>query len=993
MFANDHPVPTPVPGSRRSSWRRILVLLALALGAPSALGQIAFVQSLPMMDQPLGATITSSNFTKAPTVGNTIIVVAWTWSGNTSAAIPTVADSAGNTYSTITSSVTGPNNGYGGIAIYSAPVRSTTSNFALTLTLPDSYSQIDAIAMEYSGVGTVDRRNAVNGTANTATVSTTATTTNASELVVTGFSLLSPVSNYSSITASTGYTQRGVQLVNNGDAAGSAADKITSATGTQSITFTGNASFSQWTAAIATFTTGAATPDHYAVSSSGTAVNCQPLPVTITAHNSSHAAVGTTDTITLSTSTGHGDWALTSGSGTFVAGASNSGSASYTYSTSDNGAVVLALRDTYPETVTINVVDGSITAKSGGALASEDGAITFAPTGFQITNGSNVATTIGTRIAGLSSAAGTGAQTLALQAIRTDTKTGACTTAFASGTTASVGLAYQCNNPTTCVSGQTFSVTNNGTTTSIAANPASGVASYTSVPLKFSTANGEAPISLTYSDAGQVTLYARYGIPLGSGSSSGNYMLGSSQFVVQPASLALSNVKCTTYAAGSCAMSLAAPGNSPGASTASGAVFMPAGASFSATVTASNYLGAVTPNFGQETSPATVTLVPSLVLPTTGHNPSVSGSFGGYASGVATGTSFSWPEVGVVTLTPTVTSYLGSGSVTGTTSENVGRFVPGSFGVSLNTPVFGTGCFTSTPGFTYVGQPFAYTVAPVITATALAVGGATTQNYTGSLMRLANSSLTGRSYTPNPSNPTLNVSGLPATTTDPAIADLGGGVVSLTFSAGTGLAFARGAAVAPFAANIALAINVIDQDGAAASNAVTFGSGTGISFSAGANQYYGRLLLQNAAGSELLDLPMSLTAQYYLSTAQGFVDNLQDSCTTGVTVGFANYQQNLSSGETCVRDTGSPGASGQGCAAAATSSQRFKSPPSAGSFNLVLAAPGAGNSGALTVTAVAPTWLQYLWNATSGTNSSPTGMATFGVFPGPASRVYEREVY
>ena len=726
MFAIAHSVPVPVSGPRRSSWRRILVLLLLVLGAPSAVGQIAFVQSVPMMDQPLGASITSSSFSKNPAIGNTILVVAWTWSGNTSAAIPTVTDTAGNSYTTVTKSVTGPNNGWGGVAIYQAPVKSTGSNFSITLTLPDSYSQIDAIAMEYSGVGTVDQANTASGTSTKASVSTTAATTSASELVVAGFTPLAPVSNYTWISSSSGFVQRGTQLVNNGDAAGAEADKTTSATGVQSNTFTGSSSFEQWTAAIATFTTGAAAPDHYAVSSSGTAVNCQPLPVTITAHNSSHAAVGTTDTITLSTSTGHGDWALTSGSGMFAAGASNSGSASYTYSTSDNGAVVLALRDTYPETVTINVVDGSITAKSGSALASEDSAITFAPTGFQITNGSNVATTIGTRIAGLSSAAGSGAQSLALQAIRTDTKTGACTTAFASGTTVNVSLAYQCNNPTTCVGGQTFSVTNNGTTTSIAANPASGVASYTSVPLRFSTANGEAPISLTYSDAGQVTLYARYSIPLGSGSSSGNYMLGSSQFVVQPASLALSNVKCTTYAAGSCAMSLASPGNNPGASTASGAVFMPAGASFSATVTASNYVGAVTPNFGQETSPATVTLVSNLVLPTTGHNPSVSGSFGSYASGVATGTSFSWPEVGVVTLTPTVASYLGSGTVTGTTSGNVGRFVPSSFGVALNTPVFSTGCFAATPGFTYVGQPFAYTVAPVITATAQAVGGATT---------------------------------------------------------------------------------------------------------------------------------------------------------------------------------------------------------------------------------------------------------------------------
>lgn len=61
----------------------------------------------------------------------------------------------------------------------------------------------------------------------------------------------------------------------------------------------------------------------------------------------------------------------------------------------------------------------------------------------------------------------------------------------------------------------------------------------------------------------------------------------------------------------------------------------------------------------------------------------------------------------------------------------------------------------------------------------------------------------------------------------------------------------------------------------------------------------------------------------------------------------------------------------------------------AGNFNLILAAPGAGDSGALSVTATAPGWLQYNW----GSSQNPSGMATFGVFPGPASRVHQREVY
>jgi len=714
-------------------------------------------------------------------------------------------------------------------------------------------------------------------------------------------------------------------------------------------------------------------PNHYAVAGPSTAVNCAPAGVTISAHTSTHALITTINTIAINTSTGHGDWTLTTGAGTFVAGASNSGAATYTYAASDAGAAVFALRDTYAETVTVTVSDGSASAKSGTALASEDSPIAFAASGFITTNGSNVATGIATQLAGVRST-----MSLALQAVRTDTKSGACTSVFASGSTVNISLGFQCNNPVSCVAGQALMVTNNGTTTSIASNPNSAVSNYTTVPLKFSTVNAEAPLALTYSDAGQISLVAKYNIPLASGAASGNMMVGSGQFVTQPYTLTLSNIKRASDGFAN-----------PAAATAAGTMFIGAGQAFLATVTAQNYQGNSTPNFGLELSPATVTLTPALVLPTSGDDPSISGSFNSFLGGSATGTAFGWPEVGIITLTPQVANYLGSGAVSGTTSGDVGRFVPSRFAVSLNTPLFGTACAAG--GFTYLGQAFAYSIAPVMTATAQALGGTTTQNYTGALMRMTNASLTGRSYTPTPTSPGLNLSGLPAIGIDPAIADLGGGKVTLTFSSGSGISVTRGAPIAPFSANIALSINVIDLDGASATNPVTFGSGSGIGFTTSAAQFYGRLALRDSVGSELLDLPMSLTAQYYLGASLGFTPNTNDSCTASPTIAFSNYQLNLAAGKTCVRDSGNPGISGAGCATAATS--RYLSAASAGGFNLILAAPGAGNPGAATVTAGAPSWLLYIWNSGSGINSNPSGMATFGVFPGAASRIYQREVY
>ena len=67
---------------------------------------------------------------------------------------------------------------------------------------------------------------------------------------------------------------------------------------------------------------------------------------------------------------------------------------------------------------------------------------------------------------------------------------------------------------------------------------------------------------------------------------------------------------------------------------------------------------------------------------------------------------------------PTVgdADYLGVGNVTGTTTGNVGRFFPDHFAVTRNSPTFNPACTAGS--FTYVGQPFAYATAPVLTVTA-----------------------------------------------------------------------------------------------------------------------------------------------------------------------------------------------------------------------------------------------------------------------------------
>jgi MSHA biogenesis protein MshQ len=416
-------------------------------------------------------------------------------------------------------------------------------------------------------------------------------------------------------------------------------------------------------------------------------------------------------------------------------------------------------------------------------------------------------------------------------------------------------------------------------------------------------------------------------------------------------------------------------------------IFIAAGAPFRTTVTVRDAENSPTPNFGLETPAESVGLLPTLIAPgPASNNPAVAkvGAHS-YSSGVATNVDFAWPEVGIITLTPHIFDgdYMGAGDATGATSGNVGRFIPNDFVATPNVPQFQTACTSG--NFTYLGQPFTYATAPVLAVTARAVGGSTTQNYTGAFFKLTNVSLTARSYTAVAA--TVDSTGLPATTSDPAIADLTNGLATLTFNAGTGVAISRSTPVAPLNAQVSLSINVIDSDGVSASNPVSFSN---IAFSGSNEQRYGRIAFRNAVGSELLNLPVPMRAEYFLNTS-GFVQNSSDACTTGITLALANYGGNLNSGETCLINNGTPGVGGVWCAAGGLASEQFKMPPIAGDFIAVLRAPGTNNDGTVTVTTVVPSWLRFDWNAAVLGFENPSGVATFGIFKGDAKRIFQAE--
>ena len=116
-----------------------------------------------------------------------------------------------------------------------------------------------------------------------------------------------------------------------------------------------------------------------------------------------------------------------------------------------------------------------------------------------------------------------------------------------------------------------------------------------------------------------------------------------------------------------------------------------------------------------------------------------------------------------------------------------------------------------------------------------------------------------------------------------------------------------------------------------------------------------------------------MTAQYY--TANGFVTNVDDVCTSGATVTLSNYSGNLLAGQT---------------------TPSFTQPPAAGNFNLVLSLPGVGRDGGADLTATVPSYLRFDWstdgNQDGNYDDNPSARATFGIFKGTKEQIYMREI-
>jgi len=551
-----------------------------------------------------------------------------------------------------------------------------------------------------------------------------------------------------------------------------------------------------------------------------------------------------------------------------------------------------------------------------------------------------------------------------IAAVRKDDESERCVPGF-SDETKEVSLWSQYSNP----SSGTFAVSVDGSALSTSAPGSTRSLEFDSV--------GVADLQLRYPDVGRITLNARHE---GSGESEGLVMTGNGSFVARPAYF-----------------SLDIPGNPAATGVAEGNVFRSAGEPFPVTVSVRNLDDEITPNFGRESAPESVELTPSLVAPVGGFLPPLGGTFGGFGedcngdasqAGSACG-QFDWPEVGIISLEPSLVSgaYLGTEDVVGNAVANVGRFAPADFDMQIVDAGDVEAYCSVANSFAYIGQNLGWSPGsePLLEVEALAVGGTVTRNYTsGSFLRLDSS---GIDRVPSGADEVATGTAgalLPvAAMLDPmARSVFAPGVMRFTFGGADVLRYLKEptSLVAPFVPDYRIALNgVTDLDGISSTQPAL-----SLQPNFGFDLRYGRIALENAYGPETLPLTVPMSAQYF--DGNQFVTNADESCWVFNLPGDADLDFSdsaLNDEDTSVSTV----VDGQMLAGSVPLSDR-----------LVLSAPGEGKSEApgnkgIVVEMETPEWLRHFWDEDLPNDLvNPSALATFGVYRGNDRIIYWQEV-
>jgi hypothetical protein len=431
-------------------------------------------------------------------------------------------------------------------------------------------------------------------------------------------------------------------------------------------------------------------------------------------------------------------------------------------------------------------------------------------------------------------------------------------------------------------------------------------------------------------------------------------------FVSRPAQLSFAEI---SRASDNLPVPLATGADDPG--------FAMAGEPFNLRVRAELYGGGgPAPNFGRESPPVALTLVQS---PGASTDPAIAGSLSSVSGGIVSGT-FTYPDVGTISLTPTIADYLGAGAINGVTKP-VGRFYPAYFTTAVTgnfdcpdgmkcpsgkLPVSNEDLGVS--GAAYSGQPFAVTVTPynmareavtryvASTTKPITLSAANQPGQPGGTV----SGLSGNSITTGGAAPTATAKFTLPKPFDPA------SPLANDWSDPTTIYLRAEAPEKRAVAGGSQNVTISSQNAAAIAGAIAEEDGLQVAV--------GRLQVSNAFGSEVVHLPVPLTAQYWVKPT--WLTNTEDDTSTIGGAVFTNCSGKLSSGAgTCVP----PGL---------LKVESVPSLVSSGTATLYLRPPGRGNTGSgyISISNGNPPW-----------RPSSTSKVTFGTNKSPV--IYIREVY
>ncbi len=510
-----------------------------------------------------------------------------------------------------------------------------------------------------------------------------------------------------------------------------------------------------------------------------------------------------------------------------------------------------------------------------------------------------------------------------------------------SGSAASLQFALSCYNPATSAGmaasfspAASVSATALATCTASGALPAAG-SGWTSLAVPFNNTPSAGPYTFVYPDVGQVELAV----------SDGSITSRSGTFVLKPYSFQLSS-------------------SSPAASAAtldgSTGAYVKAGAAFTLSVSALNSQGVVAQNFGKETSPESV----ALSLAAAGgadmvNLPGIAGSFGAFSAGVASG-SFTWGEVGIIELTPSLlsTKYLGTSDAVGVSDAvDVGRFYADHFDTAVTATI---ACPASVAcagiGLNYSRQPIAMTV------TAYNSAGAVLQNYQGSFAE----QVTLGALDAAGGNPLTTSAGFlwPNTVAASAFSN---GVASASPAFQLPVEFSSDTPAVTVSPPRTVYLRASDSDGASSLRA------SGTSVEGGSWVFNGRLRVGNTFGSEVLKMPVKLWAELW--SGARWVPSTADSGISSVTLALRTWS-------TCKDKAGASAACSAIAPSLYTSGTSLTLQNGAASF--LLNPSGVVGSADLTMSAGgvrSATWLP-----------STTGRLRFGVYK-PTPVIYVRELF